>query len=113
MARETSAPVADGEAAWRSAADLKFLQSLPRFHSRNFKSKAALDILASALCFPKFAKRGVARAHELRKAGTRYPDADIKLATMLILARRQGISPQRRARRTRQAYPSQKRWVRQ
>jgi hypothetical protein len=38
-----------------SAADLKFLQWLPRIRNRNFKSKAALDLkFAYPLCSPKF-----------------------------------------------------------
>src|SRR6516162_6905729 len=69
-----------------SAADLKFLQRLPRVPIRNFKSKAALE---SWICLcpllSEVRERGPTMAHELRKAGTRRPLAGVKLATMLCI----------------------------
>ena len=51
-----------------SAADLKFLQCMPRFRLRNFKSTSGTAIVFSAsILLPKFAYEGAAHGCELRK----------------------------------------------
>ena len=55
-----------------SAADLKFLQRLPRARVRNFKSKSGtriIELLVPPL-FPKFVSECAEVYHELRKLGT-------------------------------------------
>ena len=49
----------DSDIAGRSAADLKFPQSLLHVHLGDFRSQSGTAImrLASALCFPKFVHR--------------------------------------------------------
>src|SRR5436189_3046962 len=55
-----------------SAADLKFLQHLPRPRRRNFKSKSGTGIISLLVpfLFSKFVLEIAARYHELRKQGT-------------------------------------------
>jgi hypothetical protein len=70
LARTNNA-VRTAKSCGASAADLKFLQRLPRVRAGTSNRKRHWDyIFARALCFPKFAKVVAAMSGELRKAGT-------------------------------------------
>ena len=81
----TNAPPADGEVVWYQCRRFEVPAEAAARPGQELQIESGTGIpnFASALCFPKFAKEGAARGHELRKAGTRYLDADIKPAAML------------------------------
>ena len=78
-ARETSAAVRVRRSrVGPSAADLNFLQRLPRVRDRNFKSNAAPEFYLLAPLLSEVRERGRGR-DELWKAGASCPDAGIQV----------------------------------
>jgi hypothetical protein len=80
LARETNALEADGEVVWDQWRRFEVPAEIAASSEQELQIESGHwhFRFASAPCFPKFAKERAAKAHELRKAGTRYPDADIK-----------------------------------
>jgi hypothetical protein len=72
----------DGEVVWYQCRRFEVPKEFAASSFRNFKSQAALaDLyLLVPVTFRSSRREGTARVFELRRAGTRYPDADIKLA---------------------------------
>src|SRR5271169_6758826 len=71
---------ADGEVVWSQCRRFEVPAELAASPQQELQIESGTGDhrFASALCFPKFAKEGAATVYELRKAGTRRPDAGVK-----------------------------------